>query len=88
MRHHAAYLKLYCIDDAVLIEPKDRTYNRYIIRRLQGQRNGAEQAKKRRHPIGRRRIIRKRTVAPVFYLTALTASQSIYEHQSQERASP
>ena len=46
-----------CID---FPEPKNRTHHRCIVRRLQRQRNGAEQAKERReNPQRRRRMIGK-----------------------------
>lgn len=60
-------------------EPKNRTHHRCIIRGLRRQRNGAEQAKERRHSNRRRRIISSITVIPVFYLNALTAFPSISE---------
>ena len=53
LRHRFAFLKLYSTNNDFSLETKNRTHHRYIIGRLCGQRNGAEQAKKRGRSVGR-----------------------------------
>ena len=67
-RHSSACLNLYRTNNLVPPETKSGAHHGSIVRRLQGQRDGSEQAKKRGHSVRRRRrIIGNRIVARVFY---------------------